>query len=281
MDKFILQVSLIRIVNQDVIDNLTNEEKKAAYDKFELQQRDYCNAIYKNGYYILDNYQLLWYLLKTNEYYINIALNQADVVKISNSIYNSLKNQKLNPIIEALLYKEYMQLQNLSPIDLALCLNKTQGAISNKMRLLNLPIQIQQSIIQNKLKERHGRAILKLKKEPDFYKKAMIVYLKILEDKLTVSQCEDLVDQLLGNPVGVKDSLNIKKVIDDKDYKIPEAKMIVDEIEKELLKTLKTIKQIFPKLDISLNSGVDRKDYVFLLKLKGLNDNHGKNNRNN
>lgn len=109
----------------------------------------------------------------------------------------------------------------------------------------------------------------------------MVVYAKVLEQNLSVVQTDDMVDMILGKEVGVKDSLNIKRVKSRKEYKKPEAAIMVDEINRQLKNAVTNIHNIFPRLKIELQQGTDRKDYVFLLKLKGVNDNDGKNNRDN
>lgn len=282
MDKFILRVSLLRIVNNIEKIELSKEQREVAIQKYQNNyDKFWCDATFDEvGYQIVDNFDLLWYCAETDEEFINIAIDTRDIPNIAVSIKQMLASQKLNPILEALLCREYMQLNGITQKQLATSLGKTQGAISNKLRLLNLPVQIQNAIYNNKIKERHGRAILKLEKQPKFYEKAMVVYAKVIEQHLSVVQTDDMVDIILGKEVGVKDSLNIKRVRSRKDYKKPEAAVMVEEINKQLKNAVTNIHNIFPRLKIELQQGTDRKDYVFLLKLKGVNDN-GENNRNN
>lgn len=283
MDKYILRVSLLRVVNKQDQLVLDKKQKEQAIDKYnEKSDKFWCNAVYDGvGYKIVDNLDLLWFCYETNEEFINIAIDVDKISQICNIVLQSLEGQRLNAIAEALLCREYMQLKGITQRQLAQSLNKTQGAISNKLRLLNLPVQIQHAIFHNKIKERHGRAILKLEKQPKFYEKAMVVYAKVLEQNLSVVQTDDMVDMILGKEVGVKDSLNIKRVKSRKEYKKPEAAIMVDEINRQLKNAVTNIHNIFPRLKIELQQGTDRKDYVFLLKLKGVNDNDGKNNSDN
>lgn len=280
MTTFIFRVSTLRIVNNDVSD-LTQEDKKNAIRIYENHIDEYsCDAkVAENGYEITNRFDLYWYAKETNVEFINISIDAHSVNELAERIKNILKKEKVNPIAEAFLYQEFMQLTNVTQKNLAGILDRTQGGISNKIRLLNLPIQIQRAILSDKIKERHGRAILKLEKQPKFEEQAMVVYAKIIEDNLSVLETEDMVDTLLGKEVGVRDNLNIKRVKNNRDYVLPETATIVADINDELLETLHSIKSVFPNLDVELSHGVDRKDYVFLLKLKGLND--GKNNNNN
>lgn len=279
MNTFIFRVSTLRIINQNL--DLDQKQRDNAIRIYYNRSDEYsCQAeIVERGYVVTSREDLLWFAKQTHEQFINISIKASEVDGLIKTIENTLKKEKLNPIFEALLYSEYMQLSNVTQKQLANLIGKTQGAISNKLRLLNLPIKIQGAILDGTLKERHGRSILKLEKSKDFENQAMVVFVEIMKKKLSVQETDDMVDKLLGKEVGVRDSLNIKSVHDNKDYVLPETATIVDEIHYELKRTLHEIKQTFPKLDIELTHGVDRKDYVFLLKLKGLND--GKNNSNN
>ncbi len=279
MNTFIFRVSTLRVINKNL--DLDQEQREKAIRIYYNRSDEYsCPAeIVEQGYVVTSREDLLWFAKETHEQFINISIKSSEVEGLIKKIENTLKKEKLNPIFEGLLYSEYMQLSNVTQKQLAHILDKTQGAISNKIRLLNLPVKIQGAILDGRLKERHGRSILKLEKEKDFQNQALVVYLKILEKNLSVQETDDMVDELLGKEVGIRDNLNIKRVKDNKDYVLPETATIVDEIHYQLQKTLHEIKQTFPKLDIELSHGVDRKDYVFLLKLKGLND--GKDNSNN
>lgn len=287
MDPYIIKVSKLRITNSPDSYTLSRAERELAYEKYKdgKSKKYWARAKYDgNGYEIYNNFELLWYCQHAKEeenQYINIAINQEDIDNIALKLKYGLEKQKLNPILEALYYQEYMQLKHITQRNLAEGLHKTQGAISNKLRLLNLPPQIQLAIYRGNIKERHGRAILKLEKQNDFFNKAMAVFAKIIDQELSVAETEDIVDHLLGKQVGVRDSLNIKKVNNTKEFKKPETSIIVNDIKKQLDETIDVIHQLFPRLEITLEHGIDRKDYVFLLKLKGLNDDNGKNNSNN
>ena len=50
----------------------------------------------------------------------------------------------------------------------------------------------------------------------------------------------------------------------------PKKKIVIDKVDKELNETMKVLKKYFPNIDIELTHGIDKEDYVFLLKLKGI-----------
>ena len=71
-------------------------------------------------------------------------------------------------------------------------MNKKQSTISNKIRLLTLPEEIQEKLLENKLTERHARALLKLADEDE--RKKLIE--KIVSNGLNVKQTEKLIDEM-------------------------------------------------------------------------------------
>ena len=279
MDTLIFKISLLRVqdVNRRSF-NLTTEEKAIAYKKYENKDNIYfVTAVYKDDYYqVQGNFDLLWYLRETQSREINVGIMDTEISRVKKDLLQKVKKEQINPMLMGIIYKEIMHINDFSQNHLANIVDKSQGAISNKLRLLKLPTNVQNAILSNKIKERHGRAILQLEKRENFLAEANVVLVNILEKNLKVVDAEDVVFKILDKQVGVRDNLNMKKVKSRKDYVIPETGIIVDKIDKEMEKTIVTINKMFPKLEIKLEQGIDREDYVFLLKLKGVNN--GKNN---
>ena len=75
---------------------------------------------------------------------------------------------------------------SLSQTDAALILGRSQSAISNKLRLLRIPVNIREQIRQSGLSERHARSLLRFQTE-DAMKKALR---QILLQNLTADQVE-------------------------------------------------------------------------------------------
>jgi len=70
----------------------------------------------------------------------------------------------------------------------------TQSALSNKLRLLKLAPELQQTILEFCLTERHARALLRLPDEEMQWKALM----KIVEKNMNVRAAEEYIDSLLG-----------------------------------------------------------------------------------
>ena len=77
--------------------------------------------------------------------------------------------------------------------DIARRVSKQQSTISNKIRILSLPEDIQTAIIENNLTERHARALLKLSGQEDRQK----VINRVVSNGLNVKQTEKLIEDIL------------------------------------------------------------------------------------
>ncbi len=66
-------------------------------------------------------------------------------------------------------------------------MGKSRSAVANKIRLLNLPVEIQRAIVENKITEGHAKAILAIE-NPE---KQRALFEMILKSNLTVRQTED------------------------------------------------------------------------------------------
>lgn len=108
------------------------------------------------------------------------------------ALVENVQREDLNFLEEARAYKRLMDDFGLTQIEIAEKMNKKQSTISNKIRLLSLPDEIQSSILENNLTERHARALLKLGDEED--RKQVIK--RIIQNNLNVKQTEKLIEEI-------------------------------------------------------------------------------------
>ena len=78
--------------------------------------------------------------------------------------------------------------------EIASKLGVSQSSIANKMRLLNLPKDVQNALLYNKISERHARSLLSL---PDADMQRNLLN-KIISEKLTVKQTEEEISAILN-----------------------------------------------------------------------------------
>lgn len=89
-------------------------------------------------------------------------------------VYETNKRRRdLDPIQEAQFYKKQLEQLGLNQSELAELYHTTQGEISNKIRLLELPDDIKENIISQKITEKHGRQLLRLINKPKLLKKQL------------------------------------------------------------------------------------------------------------
>ena len=122
-----------------------------------------------------------------------IAREYNDEEAASVSLIENIQREDLTAIEEAKAYKAIMELHNLKQEELAERIGKSQSTIANKIRLLNLPEEVQNAILQRKITERHARALLMLKDEEQQLK----VLNRIIEKDLTVKETENYIKKLL------------------------------------------------------------------------------------
>ena len=79
------------------------------------------------------------------------------------ALIENLQREDLHFFEEAEGYEKLMTQFNLTQEAMAMRVGKKQSTIANKLRLLNLPLEIRNAIKESGLTERHGRALLKLK----------------------------------------------------------------------------------------------------------------------
>lgn len=109
------------------------------------------------------------------------------------AVIENVQRENLSYIEEAYAYKRLIDEYGLTQGELAEKIGKKQSTISNKMRILSLPENIQQKLVENQLTERHGRALLKLD-DPLLCSKVLD---KVIQNNLNVKQTEQLIEDIL------------------------------------------------------------------------------------
>lgn len=122
--------------------------------------------------------------------------NFNDTETASVALIENLQREELSPIEEALAYGKLIELHNLTQEALAQRLGVGQSTVANKLRLLKLPQEVQDAVLQKSITERHARSLIPLK---DAAKQVGLVQ-EIIEKNLNVKQTEERVVKLLSGP---------------------------------------------------------------------------------
>ncbi len=122
------------------------------------------------------------------------------------ALVENLQRQDLDFLEEAMGISRLIRMQNLSQEQAARMLGKSQSAVANKLRLLRHSTEVLSAIKRAGLTERHARALLRLKSEPQ--KLSAIATIEALG--MSVSRTERYIDSLLnGEQKGTGGRVNL------------------------------------------------------------------------
>ena len=125
---------------------------------------------------------------------ILLDVNMEDAGLIA--LVENLQRKDLDFIEEAAGISQLIRMFGMSQEEAARRIGKSQSAVANKLRLLKLPQDILDSLRQNGLTERHGRALLRL--PTDEQRREALNY--IIDNGLTVAATDAYIDALLSGP---------------------------------------------------------------------------------
>ncbi len=148
-----------------------------------------------------------------------IINNTDDNTSAEIALLENLQRKNLSVIEEAQSYKKLMD-RGFTQEDMASKLGVSQSSIANKMRLLNLPKEVQNALLYNRISERHARSLLSLP-DADMQKNLLN---KIITEKLTVKQTEEEISAILNKnkeqeelPDDIKRFLKIEPKVESKE----------------------------------------------------------------
>lgn len=120
-----------------------------------------------------------------------IVKKMSDTESASFAVIENLQREELTAIEEAQAYQRLMKLNQLTQVQLAKALGKSQSFVANKIRLLKLSPAVQRALLNRKLTERHGRCLVALPEEQQ------VAVLKQIESQhLSVKETEAVVRKL-------------------------------------------------------------------------------------
>lgn len=106
------------------------------------------------------------------------------------ALIENLQRVDLNGIEEALAYQNLMRVLKLEQGEVALRVGKSRSHITNVLRILTLPKDVQNLVLENKITMGHIRPLVVLNTKP---KLVIELANKISDEKLSVRNVEDLV----------------------------------------------------------------------------------------
>ena len=113
-------------------------------------------------------------------------ISDEDVFKLA--LIENLQRSDLTPLEEAQGYRQLIKDKGLTQEELAQALSKSRSTITNTLRLLDLPQEVQDLVDDGRLTAGHARAILAVPSEEGRIRLAN----KVVEEHLSVRQTESL-----------------------------------------------------------------------------------------
>lgn len=172
------------------------------------------------------------------------------------TLIENLLREDLNAIEEALGIKELMDLYGLTQDEVSKKIGKSRPAVTNTLRLLNLPKEIQDLVIEGLLSPGHARCLAVI----DNVKLAQEIAEKIIAQQMSVRQAEAYIQALFREK---KETKKTKEEVEIARY----IKTLESEISSELGTKIKIInKKNKGKIEIPYSSAEDFDRIIKLIK---------------
>jgi len=154
--------------------------------------------------------------------YIIDADSNKDIMYMA--LIENIQREDLNAIEQAKAYQYLKDNLNSSITEIAKTVGKSRPAVSNSLRLLNLPLEIQNSILKNEINAGQARAILQKKTSQGM----ILLWKRLLKEKMSVrkveaaasnntkwdqqiKQIETNISRIIGTKVSISNNKKTKK----------------------------------------------------------------------
>lgn len=122
--------------------------------------------------------------------YVRLA-NDEQMLEMA--LVENIQRSELNPLEIAISFQRLLDECRIKQEDLSLKVGKNRSTISNYIRLLKLPAEIQLAVRDSLITMGHARAIITIDNE----KSQLLILQRILEQKLSVRQVEEMSREIL------------------------------------------------------------------------------------
>ena len=165
-----------------------------------------------------------------------IVRDYSEETMIQIAVVENLQRENLKPLDEAMAYRTLMDSLKLKQEEVASRVGKSRSYVANFLRLLTLPVPVQELVQNGALSAGHARTLLGLKDQTKIVPVAKKAVKEGLKENLTVRALETLV-QSINEPVK-KTTKKIQK---------PKKSMYIVESEERLMDKFGTSVQIVEK----------------------------------
>ncbi len=148
--------------------------------------------------------------LKTIPAYIR-TLNDASIMEMA--LVENIQREDLNSIEVALAYQQLMEGEGMTQEKVSQRVGKSRTAVTNTLRLLRLPAQVQMALQKKQIDIGHARALLAIESPSQQVK----VFNEVIKNGYSVRKVEEIVQQLKNGDDVLLGRKNIKSTV-----KLPE-----------------------------------------------------------
>jgi len=158
-------------------------------------------------------------------YQVPVIIYEApdDKTKLELTIIENLQREDLNAIERAQAFKKLVEEFKLKHHEVAVRIGKSREYVTNTIRLLLLPMEVQESLIKGELSEGHCRPILMLNQKKEEQTK---LYKEIVDKKISVRKAEKFSKDTLSPPPSFEETFSSGNLPQEVNLTDPELKLI-------------------------------------------------------
>ncbi|MCK5566618.1 MAG: ParB/RepB/Spo0J family partition protein [Actinomycetia bacterium] len=124
-----------------------------------------------------------------------------DIASLEMALIENIHRDNLSPMEQAYCYKQLIDEFDITHQEMSKRIGKSRTAITNTLRLLTLPLEVQKLLDEDSISEGHARALLGLESKEDQIK----IGKKIAEKGISVREVEKLVERQKLSQDGLKE----------------------------------------------------------------------------
>lgn len=178
---------------------------------------------------------------------------QTDRMKLELAIIENLQREDLNPIDRAKSFKQLVDMFSLKHTEIAEKIGKSREYVSNSLRLLMMPEEMQTALADGRISEGHTRPLLML---IDRKEEQMVLFKEIILKKMTVREAEGIARRIAYDKVRKREHFFAPEIV---------------ELEEKLTEALGTrvqieAKQVGGKIHIDYFNDMDLRNILELIK---------------
>jgi ParB family transcriptional regulator, chromosome partitioning protein len=140
-----------------------------------------------------------------------IRIGDDNQTKLELAIIENLQREDLNPIDRAKAFDQLNKEFNFKHTEIAKKMGKSREYVSNSMRLLSLPFEVQEALSKGKISEGHTRPLLML---TDKKEEQMTLFREMLIRKMTVREAEMLARKVAQDKVRKKQYIKDPNIVE-------------------------------------------------------------------